>query len=186
MGKCHEESPHFLPIPSDMNPTLPSLAVGHLRVGLIGSYEPSKGEIMSLAYTERHELKSGFVLPTWSSFSSFFNQTQTLKSDLMVVYEQHVKEAWCCARNGFPQHCSLSGTRSCSCSSPATLNLLHHLMPVTLADGGYTLQSCIAPFPIHHGIIGRAGWGLRVAAGEITEWPQQHHRGPLGWSAQSR
>lgn len=25
------------------------------------------------------------------------------------VYEQHLKGAWCCARNGFPQHCSLSG-----------------------------------------------------------------------------
>ena len=52
------------------------------------------------------------------------------------VYEPRLKEAWCCARNGFPQHCCLSGTRSCSCSSPTTSNLLHHLMPVTLADGG--------------------------------------------------
>lgn len=76
------------------------------------------------------------------------------------LYERHLKAAWCCARNGFPQHCCLSGTRSCSCSSPSTLNLLHHLMPVTLADGDHTLQPCVVLLcsPWHH----RTGW-MRIA-----------------------
>lgn len=88
----------------------------------------------------------------------FYNQKEKKKTSSRIlmftveVYEQHLKGAWCCARNGFPQHCSLSGTRRCSCSSPTTSYLLHHLMPVTLADGGYAFHSWIALFlsPWHH------------------------------------
>lgn len=76
------------------------------------------------------------------------------------VYEQQLKAAWCCTRNGFPPRCFLSGTRSCSCSSPATLNLLRRLMLVTLAGAKNAFESCFAHFssPWHH----QTGW-MRTA-----------------------
>lgn len=149
---------------------------------------PSKNH--SDTWTWIVKLHSKFVLSTgrWKIDISMSFCINTVKWELETrVSEQYMNVAWCWARNGFPQHCCcLSGSRSCSCCSPAaTLNLstsrCQWPWPAVLLSP--TLASCFLP---HHGILRRAGWGLRAAAGEISEWPEQHHRGPPGWSAQSR
>lgn len=88
----------------------------------------------------------------------FLNQKKPSSRNRMwkiKIYEHHLKEAWCCARNGFPQQCSLSGTRSCSCSSPTTLNLLRRWPWLTVVTP-FSLALFCSPW--HR----RTGW-MRIA-----------------------